>query len=603
MKNILSKKISIAIAGVLSVLVLSLCMFNTIHNQQSSNENSDLPFAPMASDQITEAAIDNPTYSPEAETSNSSNVLPNDNNSISKSSQDEPVKNNPARISCTGAEGYVDHSPSFGFQNVSSTNEGEDACYSLTGDAKSGKTLTIGPIGSIDKGTPFNTQGKAPWLDENQYLIKTVKIVTGNNNTKLQPKSTAGWLGCDDDIKNTKVRLSDIEAIEGLDNLNMSECTNAQCMFNGSDMIKSINATDVFFSSFTKVDNAKGICNYTSLNNYFLNKIAQAICTTATDVSWAFANNKDNLTSFEIDDEGSKVLNASYMFYQDKRLKTITANKLISSDAENVERMFYDCNLLKTISLNDTTNWNSNSILCDEMFKYCSRLEGEEGTAYADDEIMDKSYAKIDGGKNNPGYFTIRPGTKLQSLYVDGHQYFPVAGESLSKDITFYDACYNVLPRRGEDGKKYLQSDLGGKDFCAMYYRGTGSFQALRSIQISWNDAFVYKGAGQAAEYITDFLKGMLVGGNEGPEYVYKLTYSRQTPAQFDAVNLTDIWKAYNPNGDGAGFGGCYGQFWSCVTKNEVFAWCWDSHDGESVNWDDVYRGDPRYVCCSRAFN
>ncbi|MDO5329779.1 MAG: hypothetical protein Q4E88_06790 [Coriobacteriia bacterium] len=441
MKKILSKKIPIAIAGVLSVLVLSLCMFCTMHNQQNSDDNSNLPFAAMASGQITETAIDNSIYSPDIKTPNSLNVLPYVNNSNSKSSQDEAVKNNPVRFSCTGAEGCEVDSTFSGFQNVSSTNDDLDVCYSLGLD-EGIQTLTIGPKDTITGGTNFDSQNRAPWLDNKQYLIKKVKIIS-----KVTPKSTAGWFGCDDQIRDYKVRLSDIETIDGLDNLDMSECTNAQCMFNGSDIIKNIGDYDDFIDSIlksNKLENAKGICNYTSLNNDFLNKIAKAIAPTATITDFAFAHNFHKPTQFTSLDLGltdMKSISASHMFYQDRNLEKITAGKLISKGATNIQGMFQDCERLTTISLKNQTDWNTGqSISSNNLFKNCWSLSGGASGQF--------SYEDHENDINaNP------------LMYANS------GDEGLFTDGGFYEVTFNSA----ENGKIYDNTEGKGKPITNIY--------------------------------------------------------------------------------------------------------------------------------------
>jgi hypothetical protein len=41
------------------------------------------------------------------------------------------------------------------------------------------------------------------------------------------------------------------------------------------------------------------------------------------------------------------------------------------------------------------------------MFTKCPLLVGEKGTAF-DANIVDKTYAHVDGGTENPGYFTYK---------------------------------------------------------------------------------------------------------------------------------------------------------------------------------------------------
>ena len=66
--------------------------------------------------------------------------------------------------------------------------------------------------------------------------------------------------------------------------------------------------------------------------------------------------------------------------------------------------MFDGCNYLTTIYVGD--GWSNESVTNSEkMFMYCISLVGGQGTTFDYDHV-DGSYAHIDGGPSNPGYFT-----------------------------------------------------------------------------------------------------------------------------------------------------------------------------------------------------
>jgi hypothetical protein len=48
------------------------------------------------------------------------------------------------------------------------------------------------------------------------------------------------------------------------------------------------------------------------------------------------------------------------------------------------------------------------------MFDVCHSLVGGKGTAYSSSNPKDKTYAHIDGGTSNPGYFSEKGGTGLR---------------------------------------------------------------------------------------------------------------------------------------------------------------------------------------------
>lgn len=79
--------------------------------------------------------------------------------------------------------------------------------------------------------------------------------------------------------------------------------------------------------------------------------------------------------------------------------------------------MFSGCNQLETIYAGE--GWSTESVtVSGNMFIGCAKLVGAQGTAY--DEIhVDASYAHIDGGLDNPGYFTEKDDTQRGDVNGD----------------------------------------------------------------------------------------------------------------------------------------------------------------------------------------
>lgn len=68
--------------------------------------------------------------------------------------------------------------------------------------------------------------------------------------------------------------------------------------------------------------------------------------------------------------------------------------------------MFYETTNLKTIYTSNKFSTNSVAMSTD-MFNYATKLVGGSGTKY-DSTKTDKTYARVDGGTSNPGYFTAK---------------------------------------------------------------------------------------------------------------------------------------------------------------------------------------------------
>ena len=156
--------------------------------------------------------------------------------------------------------------------------------------------------------------------------------------------------------------------------LSSFDTSNVTSMFR---MFYASEATTLDLSSFdtSKVTNMQGMFNHCqtsialNLSNFDTSNVITMIN--------MFSNSKFtilNLSSFDT----SKVTDMSGMFYESTNLKTI-----YTSDKFNTDNVTYD----------------------SSMFINCTNLVGGAGTTY-NSSYVDKTYAHIDGGTSNPGYFT-----------------------------------------------------------------------------------------------------------------------------------------------------------------------------------------------------
>ena len=118
----------------------------------------------------------------------------------------------------------------------------------------------------------------------------------------------------------------------------------------------------------------------------------------------------------------ANVTDMGSMFGQCDRLTTLDLSSFNTAKVTDMSNMFYGCYALTTICVG--TGWNTDAVSTSEyMFYRCSNLVGGKGTTY-DENHIDKDYARIDGGPDNPGYLTGAPylvlnGTTL-TFYDDG---------------------------------------------------------------------------------------------------------------------------------------------------------------------------------------
>ena len=100
------------------------------------------------------------------------------------------------------------------------------------------------------------------------------------------------------------------------------------------------------------------------------------------------------------------VTNMCGMFYGCSSLETLDLSGFDTGALGKMDNMFYGCSKLETIYASASfttdhveTNWDYN------VFEGCESLVGGKGTAY-DSNVTDRTYARIDGGTDAPGYFT-----------------------------------------------------------------------------------------------------------------------------------------------------------------------------------------------------
>ena len=95
-----------------------------------------------------------------------------------------------------------------------------------------------------------------------------------------------------------------------------------------------------------------------------------------------------------------------YNMFYGSQATTIDVSNFNTSKVSNMSNMFQGSSNLKTIygsSKFVTTAVTSST----NMFSGCTKLVGGAGTKY-DSTKTDKTYARIDGGTSNPGYFTSK---------------------------------------------------------------------------------------------------------------------------------------------------------------------------------------------------
>ena len=117
----------------------------------------------------------------------------------------------------------------------------------------------------------------------------------------------------------------------------------------------------------------------------------------------------NQLTSLDVSNwNTSKVTTMNGLFYNCRGLTSLDLNSFNTSKVTDMDQMFDNCNNLRTIYVGN--GWSTAAVTYSNyMFFGCTNLVGGQGTTYSPSNPTNKTYAHIDGGPSNPGYFTAPP--------------------------------------------------------------------------------------------------------------------------------------------------------------------------------------------------
>ncbi len=205
-----------------------------------------------------------------------------------------------------------------------------------------------------------------------------------------------------------------------LSNFNTSKVTNMSSMFSNSQAttldLSNFNTSkvtymsDMFYNSqVTTLDVSNfDTSKVTSMYNMFFNSKATTLdvsnfdTSNVTDMSFMFYGTK--VTTLDVSNfDTSNVTNMSGMF-SSSQVATLDLSSFNTSRVTNMNGMFNDSTLLTTIYASDKFN-TYNVMYSTNMFTGCTNLVGGAGTKY-NSSYINITYARIDGGTSNPGYFT-----------------------------------------------------------------------------------------------------------------------------------------------------------------------------------------------------
>ena len=118
-------------------------------------------------------------------------------------------------------------------------------------------------------------------------------------------------------------------------------------------------------------------------------------------------NDCTSLTTLDVSQWYTKsVTIISGMFTSCSNLTTLDLSGWDTSSVTTMQYMFMSCSSLKTIYASD--KWSTSAVTNSSlMFLSCNSLVGGAGTTLSGNPV-DATYARIDGGTESPGYFTLK---------------------------------------------------------------------------------------------------------------------------------------------------------------------------------------------------
>ena len=234
------------------------------------------------------------------------------------------------------------------------------------------------------------------WYDQRESITSVVFDDSFAGCTTLT--STAYWF----------YGFQNLSTFTGISNLQTDNVTDMSNMFSGCSGLTSLDV-----SGF-KTDNVK--------NMYDMFEGCSGL--TSLDVSGFNTGNVERMASMfygcsgltSLDVSGFKTDNVTTMsgvFRGCSGLTSLDLSGFKTDNVTNMTTMFEGCSGLTTIYAGD--GWSTAKVrISKNMFAGCTSLVGGAGTPF-DADHTDHTYAHIDGGSDNPGYFTAKGGGGTQT--------------------------------------------------------------------------------------------------------------------------------------------------------------------------------------------
>ena len=279
------------------------------------------------------------------------------------------------------------------------------------------------------------------WSNISQSVTKVIFNVSFAQCTSIT--STESWFQ----------NFNGLTSIEGIEYLNTVNVTTMQSMFEDCRSLTSLDVSNFNTANVTNMYAMfRGCSGLTSLDLRNFN-------TANVTNMYRMFYNCSGLTSLDVSNfNTANVTDMGRMFYGCSNLTTLDLSNFNTANVTNMTSMFQSCSSLTNIYVG--SQWSTAAVMDGTgMFTSCTNLVGGAGTPYDADHV-DYTYAHIDGGSSNPGYFTDKNAPTSYIITVTSYGNGQVSVEGVSEVV--------------EDGKKAEVAVTAGGSLEMFFFPGEG---------------------------------------------------------------------------------------------------------------------------------
>ena len=246
-----------------------------------------------------------------------------------------------------------------------------------------------GDVYSLNTSTYIGNMLNYPlWYKDKKYFET---VVFTQSFSEYKPTVTSLWF----------YHQFNLKTISNIVNLHTDEVTEMHEMFSGCTSLTSLDLSSFNTEKVTDMYGMFYDCSKLTsldLSSFNTEKV--------TDMKYMFFG-CSKLTSLDLSSFNTeKVTSMHAMFSSCESLTGLDLSSFNTEKVTSMTYMFYNCNKLTKIYVEE--KWSTSAVVSSiDMFRNCSRIKGELGTTF-DENHVDASYARIDGGPSNPGYFSVK---------------------------------------------------------------------------------------------------------------------------------------------------------------------------------------------------